>query len=66
MVLSQLMDRLSNYAASNADVSYQLLFLSLFVLLLHVFPNCDVCQVIPDFLHVEAFAKLSNAIGKVS
>ncbi|KAG6591260.1 Vacuolar protein sorting-associated protein 35B, partial [Cucurbita argyrosperma subsp. sororia] len=40
MVLSQLMDRLSNYAVSNADV-------------------------IPEFLHVEAFAKLSNAIGKV-
>ncbi|KAJ4702155.1 Vacuolar protein sorting-associated protein 35 [Melia azedarach] len=39
-VLSQLMDRLSNYAASSTDV-------------------------LPEFLQVEAFAKLSNAIGKV-
>ncbi|XWS20931.1 hypothetical protein CRYUN_Cryun30bG0011700 [Craigia yunnanensis] len=39
-VLSQLMDRLANYAASSADV-------------------------LPEFLQVEAFAKLSNAIGKV-
>ncbi|KAK3231864.1 hypothetical protein Dsin_003745 [Dipteronia sinensis] len=39
-VLSQLMDRLSNYAASNPDV-------------------------LPEFLQVEAFGKLSNAIGKV-
>ncbi|XP_023643486.1 vacuolar protein sorting-associated protein 35B [Capsella rubella] len=40
IVLTQLMDRLSNYAASSPDV-------------LH------------EFLQVEAFAKLSNAIGKV-
>ncbi|CAI9116960.1 OLC1v1018259C1 [Oldenlandia corymbosa var. corymbosa] len=40
MVLSQLMDRLSNYAASSPEV-------------------------LPEFLQVEAFAKLSNAIGKV-
>ncbi|XP_019420877.1 PREDICTED: vacuolar protein sorting-associated protein 35A-like [Lupinus angustifolius] len=39
-VLSQLMDRLSNYAASSAEV-------------------------LPEFLQVEAFSKLSNAIGKV-
>ncbi|KAG4973453.1 hypothetical protein AAZX31_11G077300 [Glycine max] len=39
-VLSQLMERLSNYAASSADV-------------------------LPEFLQVEAFSKLSNAIGKV-
>ncbi|KAF6170729.1 hypothetical protein GIB67_015681 [Kingdonia uniflora] len=39
-VLSQLMDRLSNYAASSVEV-------------------------LPEFLQVEAFAKLSNAIGKV-
>ncbi|MBA0641894.1 hypothetical protein Goklo_026383, partial [Gossypium klotzschianum] len=39
-VLSRLMDRLSNYAASSADV-------------------------LPEFLQVEAFSKLSNAIGKV-
>ncbi|KAK6938980.1 Vacuolar protein sorting-associated protein 35 [Dillenia turbinata] len=39
-VLSQLMDRLSNYAASSTDV-------------------------FPEFLQVEAFAKLSGAIGKV-
>ncbi|GAV56721.1 Vps35 domain-containing protein [Cephalotus follicularis] len=39
-VLSQLMERLSNYAASSEDV-------------------------IPEFLQVEAFSKLSNAIGKV-
>ncbi|KAK1554781.1 hypothetical protein Q3G72_017292 [Acer saccharum] len=39
-VLSQLMDRLSNYAASSPDV-------------------------LPEFLQVEAFGKLSNAIGKV-
>ncbi|GAY42881.1 hypothetical protein CUMW_070330 [Citrus unshiu] len=39
-VLSRLMDRLSNYAVSSADV-------------------------LPEFLQVEAFAKLSNAIGKV-
>ncbi|KAK9165108.1 hypothetical protein Scep_000299 [Stephania cephalantha] len=39
-VLSQLMERLSNYAASSAEV-------------------------LPEFLQVEAFAKLSNAIGKV-
>ncbi|XP_044475369.1 vacuolar protein sorting-associated protein 35B-like isoform X2 [Mangifera indica] len=39
-VLSRLMDRLSNYAASSTDV-------------------------LPEFLQVEAFAKLSNAIGKV-
>ncbi|MBA0792478.1 hypothetical protein Gohar_016975, partial [Gossypium harknessii] len=38
-VLSRLMDRLSNYAASSADV-------------------------LPEFLQVEAFSKLSNAIGK--
>ncbi|KAK8710846.1 hypothetical protein V6N13_146155 [Hibiscus sabdariffa] len=39
-VLSRLMERLSNYAASSADV-------------------------LPEFLQVEAFAKLNNAIGKV-
>ncbi|XVF73925.1 hypothetical protein PTKIN_Ptkin13bG0020200 [Pterospermum kingtungense] len=39
-VLSRLMDRLSNYAASSTDV-------------------------LPEFLQVEAFTKLSNAIGKV-
>ncbi|CAL0311451.1 unnamed protein product [Lupinus luteus] len=39
-VLSQLMQRLSNYAASSAEV-------------------------LPEFLQVEAFSKLSNAIGKV-
>ncbi|KAF9686698.1 hypothetical protein SADUNF_Sadunf02G0016300 [Salix dunnii] len=39
-VLSRLMARLSNYAASNADA-------------------------LPEFLQVEAFAKLSSAIGKV-
>ncbi|CAL1383878.1 unnamed protein product [Linum trigynum] len=39
-VLSQLMDRLSNYAATCPDV-------------------------LPEFLQVEAFAKLSSAIGKV-
>ncbi|GMY12266.1 vacuolar protein sorting-associated protein 35A-like isoform X1 [Fagus crenata] len=39
-VLSQLMERLSNYAASSAEV-------------------------LPEFLQVEAFSKLSSAIGKV-
>ncbi|XP_020086442.1 vacuolar protein sorting-associated protein 35B-like [Ananas comosus] len=39
-VLSQLMDRLSNYAASSTEV-------------------------LPEFLQVEAFAKLNSAIGKV-
>ncbi|KAK7382938.1 hypothetical protein VNO78_28602 [Psophocarpus tetragonolobus] len=39
-VLSQLMDRLSNYAASNTEV-------------------------LPEFLQVEAFTKLSTAIGRV-
>lgn len=39
-VLSQLMERLSNYATSSAEV-------------------------LPEFLQVEAFAKLNNAIGKV-
>ncbi|KAM7520062.1 hypothetical protein LguiB_019024 [Lonicera macranthoides] len=39
-VLSRLMERLSNYAASSAEV-------------------------LPEFFQVEAFAKLSNAIGKV-
>ncbi|XP_059459824.1 vacuolar protein sorting-associated protein 35B-like isoform X1 [Corylus avellana] len=39
-VLSQLMDRLSNYAVSSTDV-------------------------LPEFLQVEAFAKLSSAIGRV-
>ncbi|KAJ6844655.1 vacuolar protein sorting-associated protein 35B-like [Iris pallida] len=39
-VLSQLMERLSNYASSSAEV-------------------------LPEFLQVEAFANLSNAIGKV-
>ncbi|XP_075654116.1 vacuolar protein sorting-associated protein 35A-like isoform X1 [Castanea sativa] len=39
-VLSQLMERLSNYAASSTEV-------------------------LPEFLQVEAFSKLSNAIGKV-
>ncbi|XP_061363702.1 vacuolar protein sorting-associated protein 35B-like [Gastrolobium bilobum] len=39
-VLSQLMDRLSNYAASSTEV-------------------------LPDFLQVEAFTKLSTAIGRV-
>ncbi|XP_052308702.1 vacuolar protein sorting-associated protein 35B isoform X2 [Populus trichocarpa] len=39
-VLSRLMERLSNYAASSPDV-------------------------LPEFLQVEAFAKLSSAIGKV-
>ncbi|PRQ47372.1 putative vacuolar protein sorting-associated protein [Rosa chinensis] len=39
-VLSQLMERLSNYAASSIEV-------------------------LPEFLQVEAFSKLSNAIGKV-
>lgn len=40
-VLSQLMERLSNYAASSAEV-------------------------LPEFLQVEAFSKLSNAIGRVN
>lgn len=40
-VLSQLMERLSNYAASSIEV-------------------------LPEFLQVEAFSKLSNAIGKVN
>jgi hypothetical protein len=40
-VLSQLMERLSNYAASSTEV-------------------------LPEFLQVEAFSKLSNAIGKVN
>ncbi|KAK3022975.1 hypothetical protein RJ639_046679, partial [Escallonia herrerae] len=39
-MLSRLMERLSNYAASSAEV-------------------------LPEFFHVEAFAKLSNAIGQV-
>ncbi|THG02794.1 hypothetical protein TEA_017024 [Camellia sinensis var. sinensis] len=39
-VLSRLMERLSNYAASSAEV-------------------------LPEFLQVEAFAKLNNAIGKI-
>ncbi|KAF3440329.1 hypothetical protein FNV43_RR18613 [Rhamnella rubrinervis] len=39
-VLSQLMERLANYAASSSEV-------------------------LPEFLQVEAFSKLSNAIGKV-
>ncbi|KAK4276498.1 hypothetical protein QN277_014639 [Acacia crassicarpa] len=39
-ILSQLMERLSNYAASSTEV-------------------------LPDFLQVEAFAKLSSAIGRV-
>ncbi|KAL6295547.1 hypothetical protein ACE6H2_003689 [Prunus campanulata] len=39
-VLSQLMERLSNYAASSTDV-------------------------LPEFLQVEAFSKLSSAIGRV-
>ncbi|XP_021755314.1 vacuolar protein sorting-associated protein 35B-like isoform X2 [Chenopodium quinoa] len=39
-VLSQLMERLSNYAASSIEV-------------------------LPEFLQVEAFAKLNNAIGKI-
>lgn len=39
-ILSRLMERLSNYAASSAEV-------------------------LPEFFQVEAFAKLSNAIGKV-
>ncbi|GFP88159.1 vacuolar protein sorting-associated protein 35a [Phtheirospermum japonicum] len=39
-VLARLMERLSNYAASGAEV-------------------------LPEFLQVEAFAKLNNAIGKV-
>ncbi|KAJ8764256.1 hypothetical protein K2173_005996 [Erythroxylum novogranatense] len=39
-VLSRLMERLSNYAASSTDV-------------------------LPEFLQVEAFSKLNNAIGKV-
>lgn len=39
-VLSRLMERLSNYAASSTEV-------------------------LPEFLQVEAFAKLNNAIGKV-
>ncbi|KAL0314554.1 UNVERIFIED_CONTAM: Vacuolar protein sorting-associated protein 35B [Sesamum angustifolium] len=39
-VLSQLMERLSNYAASSPEL-------------------------LPEFLQVEAFSKLSNAIGKV-
>uniref|UniRef100_A0A7N0UV23 Vacuolar protein sorting-associated protein 35 n=1 Tax=Kalanchoe fedtschenkoi TaxID=63787 RepID=A0A7N0UV23_KALFE len=39
-VLSQLMDRLSNYAASSTEV-------------------------LPEFLEVDAFSKLTNAIGKV-
>jgi len=40
-VLSRLMERLSNYAASSAEV-------------------------LPEFLQVEAFSKLNNAIGKVN
>jgi len=57
------MDRLSNYAASSTEVSLMHLFkkLSFHVLLISFMP-----QVLPEFLQVEAFAKLSTAISRVS
>jgi len=57
------MDRLSNYAASSTEVSLMHLLkkLSFNVLLISF-----MLQVLPEFLQVEAFTKLSTAISRVS
>lgn len=57
------MDRLSNYAASSTEVS--LMHLLLKIKLPSVLISFLV-QVLPEFLQVEAFTKLSTAIGRVS
>lgn len=62
-VLSQLMDRLSNYAASSTEVSVVHLSLKLNS---HLLLISYISQVLPEFLQVEAFIKLSTAISRVS
>jgi vacuolar protein sorting-associated protein 35 len=62
-VLSALMDRLSNYAASSPEVSIpRNLDEGNFCIGLTL---ANYMQVLPEFLQVEAFTKFSNAIGKV-
>lgn len=59
------MDRLSNYASSSPEVSFFFLYFP-FMLLDHVIDfSFSHIQVLPEFLQVEAFTKLSSAIGKV-
>jgi hypothetical protein len=62
-VLSQLMDRLSNYAASSSEVSLVHLCHKLSS---QLFIDTFMSQVLPEFLQVEAFTKLSTAISRVS
>lgn len=62
-VLSQLMERLSNYASSSEDVSH--LWATVSSQSLSCLFTSSFFQVLPEFLQVEAFAKLSSAIGKV-
>lgn len=57
------MERLSNYAAASADVSC--LYAALQAMLSYFADYGSFFQVLPEFLQVEAFAKLSSAIGKV-
>jgi vacuolar protein sorting-associated protein 35 len=64
-VLSALMDRLSNYAASSPEVSIpRNLDEGNFCIGLRL-TLANYMQVLPEFLQVEAFTKFSNAIGKV-
>lgn len=65
-VLSQLMERLSNYAASSAEVCvYPTVKHNILYTFDFLFLKLEYIQVLPEFLQVEAFAKFSSAIGKV-
>ncbi|KAG5530183.1 hypothetical protein RHGRI_030527 [Rhododendron griersonianum] len=63
-VLSRLMERLSNYAASSTEVSNGMLY-SWLQSSNRGTDDDFMLQVLPEFLQVEAFAKLNNYIGKV-
>ncbi|KAF7130372.1 hypothetical protein RHSIM_Rhsim10G0209100 [Rhododendron simsii] len=62
-VLSRLMERLSNYAASSTEVSNGMLY-SWLQSSNRGTDDDFMLQVLPEFLQVEAFAKLNNYIGK--
>lgn len=59
------MERLSNYAASSTEVSNGMLY-SWLQSSNRGTDDDFMLQVLPEFLQVEAFAKLNNYIGKVN
>lgn len=60
------MERLSNYAASSPEVSDHSLALLVLSFDANLLVDYEILQVLPEFLQVEAFGKLNNAIGKVN